>query len=231
MAIRYDKKLNAEINKVLRNYNQKIKRIEKYEDSYNYQIPSTMTKKQLKQNAYTRTELRRKLNELRRYSQRGAEQSIQLAGGYILSRYEYENLKREKARVQRNLSIELKRLESEKPTVYGKEQFTTFAQMGDPYYLSTLGRKGAVNINWQTLPKEKFERYKETVYKIGRNQEYETSLFRENYKKMLFDLAYYTNYDEEKIKMIESKIDKLSNKDFYKLFYTEKVPKISAITA
>ena len=156
------------------------------------------------------------------------EKSIQLKGGYVLSRYEYENLKREKARVQRNLSVEIKRLEGEKPTVYGKEQVTTFAQMGDPYYLSTLGRKRAIDIDWKDLAKENFEKYKETVYRIGRNLEYETSLFRENYKKMLFDLAYYTDYDEEKIKFLEQKLDSLSNKDFYKLFYTEKG--IKAIT-
>ena len=37
MAIRYDKKLIQEMDRVIRNYNQKIRRIEKYEDSYNYQ--------------------------------------------------------------------------------------------------------------------------------------------------------------------------------------------------
>ena len=228
MAIRYDKKLNQEINRVIRNYNQKIRRIEKYDDSFNYLLPEKITKQNLKQNVYTRNELRRKLNELKRFSNRGAEQSMQLAGGYILSRYEFENLKREKARVQRNLSREIKRLETEKPTVYGKSQVTTFAQMGDSYYLSNVGRKKAINIDFKKLGKEEFEKFKETVYRIGRNQEYENSLFRDNYKKMLFDLAYYTNYDPEKIKYLESKLDKLNNKQFYKLFNTEKG--IKAIT-
>ena len=45
---------------------------------------------------------------------------------------------------------------------------------------------------------------------------------------MLFDLAYYTKYDEEKIKYLESKIDTLNNRKFYKLFNTEKG--IKAIT-
>ena len=228
MAIRYDKKLNQEINKVIRNYNQKIYRIRKYEDNYNYQIPSIINKTQLKTMAYTRKELKRKLNELKRFSERGAETSIQLAGGYILSRYEYENIKRERARVKRKLTNEIKRLETEKPTVYGKEQATTFAQMGDSYYLSNVGRKKAIDIEWKQLSKEEFESFKEKVYKIGRNIEYESSLFRDNYKKMLFDLAYYTNYDEEKIKYLENKIDSLNNKKFYKLFNTEKG--IKAIT-
>ena len=228
MAIRYDKKFNQEINKIIRNYNAKIKRISKYEDSFNYQLPELMSKKNLKQNVYTRNELKRKLNELKRYSTRGIEKSMQLEGGYILSRYEYENLKREKARIQRNLSREIKRLESEKPRVYGKEQFITFAQMGDPYYLTSIGRKKAVDIDYKKLTSEEFKKYKQMIYKIGRSQEYETSLFRDNYKKMLFDLAYYTNYDKEKINYLNEKIDKLNNKKFYKLFHTEKG--IKAIT-
>ena len=141
MAIRYDKKLNQEINKVIKNYNAKIRRIEKYDDSYNYLLPNKITKSDLKTMAYTRRELRRKLNELKRFSQRGIEQSIQLKGGYVLSRYEYENLKREKARVQRNITKELKRLELTSPTVYGKRQAFSFAKMGDSRYLNFLAKK------------------------------------------------------------------------------------------
>lgn len=221
MAIRYDKKLNQEINKVINNYNAKIRRIEKYADSYNYQLPEKMTKKILKQNAYTRTELRRKLNELKRYSQRGVERSMQTSGGYVLSIYEYQNLKREKARVQRNISREITRLEKEKARVYGKEQVYTFAQMGDSRYLSFLGRKKRIQEEINKLNKEDFERYRQFVYSVGRNIEYENSLFRENYEKMLFDLAYYTKYPDEKINELKKKLDKLPNKKFYKLFHTE----------
>lgn len=221
MAIRYDKKLNQEINKVINNYNAKIRRIEKYVDSYNYQLPEKMTKKTLKQNAYTRTELRRKLNELKRFSQRGIERSMQTSGGYIISKYEFENLKREKARVQRNISRELTRLETEKARVYGKPQAYTFAQMGDSRYLSFLARKENIKKEIAKLNKEEYERYKQFVYSTGRNIEYENSLFRENYEKMLFDLAYYTKYPDEKIQELKKKIDKLPNKKFYKLFHTE----------
>lgn len=225
MAIRYDKKLNQEINRVIRNYNQKIKRISNYEDSFNYQLPETITKKDLKQNVYTRGELKRKLNELKRFSIRGAEKSMQLEGGYILSKYEYDNLRREKARVKRNISREIKRLETEKPTVFGKVQARTFAQMGDSYYLNLKAKRESLEKKIELLQKEEFTRYKQLVYKTGRSQEYQNSLFRENYKKMLTDLAYYTKYDKDKIKLLESKLDKLNNRQFYKLFQNEKAIK------
>ena len=222
MAIRYDKKLNEEINKVVRNYNQKIRRLEKSFDSYLYQLPDTVSKKSLKQNVYTRVELRRKLNELKRFSIRGAEYSMQLEGGYVLSRFEFENLKREKTRVKRNISREIKRLETEKPMVFGKIQSKTFAQMGDTYYLNLKAKREQLEKNLEKLQGDEFKKYKELVYKIGRSQEYQTSLFRYNYKKMLTDLAYYTEYDKDKLRQLETKLNKLNNRQFYKLFQTEK---------
>ena len=222
MAIRYDKKLNQEINKVIRNYNQKIRRVEKYEEQWLYKLPNTISKKSLKQNVYTRTELRRKLNELKRFSKRGAENIMQTKSGYIVSKYEFENLQREKARVKRNISREIKRLETEKPKVFGKEQSKTFAQMGDSYYLNLKAKRVALEKNIQKLQGEEFKKYKDLVYKFGRSQEYQTSLFRDNYKKMLTDLAYYTNYPEDKIKKLENKLNKLNNRQFYKLFQSEK---------
>ena len=60
MAIRYDKKLNAEINRTIRNFNQKIARLEKEEREL---LPSKITKKQIKESVYTRNELNRKLSK------------------------------------------------------------------------------------------------------------------------------------------------------------------------
>ena len=228
MAIRYDKKLNEEINKTIRNYNAKIRRIEKYDDSFYYHLPEKITKENLKKAVYTRNELRRKLKELQRFSERGIEKSMQLKSGYVLSKYEYENLKREKARVQRNISREITRLETTNPTVYGKRQSYSFAKMGDSRYLNFLARRENIMKKIEELTGEEFLKYKTFVYKTGRNIEYETSLFRENYKKMLFDLAYYTKYDKDKIKALENKLDKLNNKQFYKLFNEEK--SVKAIT-
>ena len=63
MAIRYDKKLNQEINRTIKNFNQKIARLERQDREL---LPSKITKKDLKNSVYTRTELRRKLKQLQR---------------------------------------------------------------------------------------------------------------------------------------------------------------------
>ena len=116
MAIRYDKKLNQEINRTIKNFNQKIARLEKEQREL---LPSKITKKNLKSNVYTRTELQRKLKELQRFSTRGAEEVITTSGGVRLTKYELNEIKRENARVKRNITREINRLKVEKPKIFG----------------------------------------------------------------------------------------------------------------
>ena len=67
MAIRYDKKLNQEINRTIKNFNQKIARLEKQEREL---LPSKITKQELKNTSFTRAELLRKLKELQNVVQK-----------------------------------------------------------------------------------------------------------------------------------------------------------------
>ena len=181
MAIRYDKKLNQEINKVVKNFNQKIARLEKSEKDL--LLPSKITKKDLTSNYFTRTDLKRKLRELKRYSTRGIEETITTTGGVQLSRYELKNIQIESRRIKANLTREIKQLEVKAPRVFGKEQAMSFAQMGDQYYLNLQARRKALEkgkiIN---LSKEELEQYNKLLQKTRRNKEYYNNQFKENYK-------------------------------------------------
>lgn len=48
------------------------------------------------------------------------------------------------------------------------------------------------------------------------------TVFKENYFKMLEDMAYYFGYDKDKLNKIKEKIFKLSPEQFYKLFREDK---------
>ena len=219
MAIRYDKKLNQEINRTIRNFNQKISRLEKNEREL---LPPKITKKELKENVYTRAELKRKLAELQRFSRRGAEEIIETSTGVRISKYELNELKRESARIKRNISREINRLKVEKPKVFGKIQAETFAKMGDTDYLNLVTRRKALEKNIVNLTKEEFERYKKLVAKTGKNQQYMNNIFKENYYKMLTDLAYYYGYDNKKLDEMKKKLMKLKPNDFLRLFKEDK---------
>lgn len=219
MAIRYDKKLNQEINRVIKNFNQKIARLEKDQREL---LPSKITKKDLKSSVYTRRELNRKLNELKRFSKRGAEDVITTKGGLRITNYELNELKRESARIKRNVTREINRLQTQSPKVFGKIQATTFAQMGDTNYLNLVARRNALNKDIRNLSRQEFERYKQLVEKTGKSQVYMNSVFKENYFQMLTDLAYYFNYDKNKLDKLKEKMMKLKPNDFLKLFNEDK---------
>lgn len=217
--IRYDKKLNQEINRTIKNFNQKIARLEKQDREL---LPSKITKKDLKSNVYTRTELYRKLKELQRFSNRGAEDIIATGGGARLTKYDYQNIKRENTRIKRNITREINRLRVEKPKIFGKIQSSTFSEMGDTDYLNLVARRKALEKDINKLSKEELERFRKLVEKTGKSQQYMNSIFKENYFEMLTDLAYYFNYDNDKLNLLKQKLMKLKPNDFLKLFKDDK---------
>ena len=219
MAIRYDKKLNQEINRTIKNFNQKIARLEKEEREL---LPSKISKRELKDSVYTRTELYRKLKELQRFSNRGAEDIIATGGGARLTMYDYQNIKRENARIKRNITREINRLRVEKPKIFGKIQSSTFSEMGDTDYLNLVARRKALEKDINKLSKEELERFRKLVEKTGKSQQYMNSIFKENYFEMLTDLAYYFNYDNDKLNILKQKLMKLKPNDFLKLFKDDK---------
>lgn len=219
MAIRYDKKLNQEINRTIKNFNQKIARLEKQEREL---LPSKITKKELKDTVYTRTELRRKLKELQRFSDRNAEDVITTSGGVRLTRYDYQNIKRENARIKRNITREINRLRVEKPKIFGKLQSSTFSEMGDSDYLNLVARRKALEKDINKLSKDEFGRFKKLVEKTGKSQQYMNNIFKENYFEMLTDLAYYFDYDNDKLNLLRQKLMNLKPNDFLKLFKDDK---------
>lgn len=219
MAIRYDKKLNQEINRTIKNFNQKIARLEKEEREL---LPSKITKKDLKESVYTRSELQRKLKELQRFSSRGAEDIIETSGGARLTRYSYQNLKRENTRIKQNITREINRLRVEKPKIFGKTQTSTFSEMGDTDYLNLVARRKALEKDINKLSRDELERFTKLIEKTGRNQQYMNSIFKQNYFDMLTDLAYYFDYDNDKLNMLKQKLMSLKSNDFLKLFKEDK---------
>ena len=221
MAIRYDKKLNQEINKTIRNFNQKITRLEKSERDL--LLPEKITKKELKENVYTRTELRRKLRELQLYSKRNIEETITTKGGVTLSRYELTKIKRESSRIKASLTREINKMQSTSPKVFGKKQATTFAQMGDQYYLNLQARRKALEKgDIGTLSSEQLKQYKTLLDKTRRNKTYYSNIFKENYMQMLTDMGYFYGYDKEKLDKLKDTLSSLDSDKFLKLFRDEK---------
>ena len=219
MAIRYDKKLDQEINRTIKNFNQKIARLEKQEKEL---LPSKISKKDLKTSVYTRNELQRKLKELQRFSKRGVEEVITTHGGVRITKYELNEIKRENARLKRNITREINRLKVNKPKILGKTQTSTFSEMGDTDYLNLVARRKALEKDINKLLRDEFERFTKLIKKTGRSQKYMNTVFKENYFQMLADLAYYYGYDNKKLNEMKEKLMRLKPNDFLRLFKEDK---------
>lgn len=218
MAIRYDKKLNQEINRTIKNFNQKIARLEKQEREL---LPSKISKKELKESVYTRRELQRRLKELQRFSKRGAEDIIETKGGVKLTKYELDKIKRDRARIKRNLSREIRRKTEERPKVFGKKQASTFSEMGEQEFLNLVSRKNAINKNIEKLNEEELRRLVKLLEKTSTKKKYMDNIFKENYFEMFAVLGYYYGYDPDKLDEIRDKLFKLRPDKFLRLFNEE----------
>ena len=218
--IRYDKKLNKEIDDTLRRYNNKITRLARQRS--NYILPQKVTKDDLMEVSYTRRDIQRRLSNLRKFNERGAERSVITSQGYAISKYELDYLKREQSRVKRKIGKEIKRYETIKPTTYGKEEARTFAQMGDTNYLNALARLEAVSKDITKLTQEQLVNYRRLLYSAGKNRDYLAESFKIGYLDMMTQVGYTAGYDSEKLELLKEKLKDLEPSQMYDLYRNEK---------
>lgn len=93
MAIKFDPAYNAEIRRVVRNFNQKRNRAIKR--GYKY-LPPKMTVSELKSRYTSRSQLNRDLNALKRFNREGdkALKVVETSGGAKAIKWEYDYLKK-----------------------------------------------------------------------------------------------------------------------------------------
>lgn len=108
MAIRYDKNFNAEITRIVKNFNSKVMRLKGIERVL---APKTVLVSELKSEYDNRNELKRRLRELQIFSERGIEEEI-VIGGRSTTKYEVRLDTRRAARAKANLTREIKKAES-----------------------------------------------------------------------------------------------------------------------
>lgn len=220
MAIRYDKKLNTEIRKVVSNFNSKINRLAK--QRRDLLLPEKVSIKELKNSITTRAELRRELARLKRYSKRGIEETIKTLGGMEISRYELEETIKESRRIKASLTRKINRIANTTPTVFGVKQSATYSQMGLEQLSNLRARRRTLEKNIKKLSKEEFKDFKKQLAINKQKEKYRNEIFMENYvDKMLFNLGYFIGYDNEKINTIKEKLLQLDEKQFLRLFETD----------
>ena len=221
MAIRYDKKLNNEIKRIVNNYNAKIRRLEKIDSDVI--LPDKFDRealKSLKGSVSNRADLRRRLKDLETFTQRGAEKNI-VVDGTKIPKYQYKNIRRYQRLVKRRINTKIKFYETKKPTNRGEAEAATFAQMGERDYLNALAkRKLLLEKDISNLSYEEREKFLELLQNNARTRS--ANIWKNNYLDILTDTGRTYGFDEDKLQTIEQKLSKLTPAQFDKLASQER---------
>ena len=211
-------KLDNEINRVIKNFNQKINRLE---TNKNKLLPTKINKKMFKELNSTK-DIRRKLNELKRFSRRGAEDVVTTSSGTSITKYELREISIAKRVAKSKITREIKKLESTKPSIAGIPTDFTFAQMGDENYLNLKAKREFLNSkNLENLSRSELKSLRKSIDTILNQKKSQN--FKGSYIDMIQDTAFQTGYNKEKLKVIVDKLDKIKNKEFLDIFKKDKL--------
>lgn len=221
--IRYNKELVKELNRTVTNYNAKIRRLQKINPSL--ALPEKASVKSIKNTSDRRKDLIRNIESLKRFSKKGAENTMILPSGDFVSEYELKELKRESARLQRNLTRRINELADTKPKVMGVEKDYTYAEMGDMRLNNMITKRDTLARMSKDITKGgDLKNFIKLIETTRNKQNYQISIFRENYiDKIVGYQAYAIGYDKEKINKIKAELNKLSDKDFQRFFDEERI--------
>lgn len=215
-------KTSNELNRVIRNFNAKVKRLEK--SGRDLELPQKITKKELLSNINSSQELKRNMKQLQRFSRKGVEESIMMASGEKISIWEKQEFIIQKRSATAKLTKKIKDLQVKPVKVAGKKQSGTFETVGDSSYLNLVAQRERIrNKRFEDMTKRDLQRYKSLTRKILKDGH--NSVFRESYKTMVIDMAYKYGFDQDKTDQILDKIDQLKDKEFLKLFNEDRAIK------
>lgn len=247
-------KLNNELNRTIRNYNAKIRRLSKLNNNNDMILPDRITKKELLSQVNSAKDIRKSISDLKLFSKRDMENVTRIAGRNI-SNYELALFNKEKSKIKRRLTKEINKRASEYPIAYGKRisEFT-YDELKDTYLTNLRTKRKRLNQkNYSNMTSAKFNNYIRFVARLDRqasNKRNRTMYFNlsnfENFKDFLdytgeldydkrlkqFRINYMNTLEKIKYYVPNAKYDKfinnlknLSDEEFLDLFNSDEVIK------
>lgn len=216
MTIRYDKKINNEIRRIVNNYNAKIKRLEGRTD---VSVPSKIYTKEIKEGIKNRADLRRKLKNLQEFTKKGGEKNITVKGR-TLPQYQYKQAQRYRNLISRRLKAREQFNISTYPTYEGrKEKFTIAEQFNEEQRNIEAQRRMLLDVDYLDYSPAEMSSYIENLEANAKTVN--LSMWQQNYADMLLESGYVYGIPHSKLHDLREKILDLSPSQFDKLFKTE----------
>lgn len=216
--INYNKQFEERMNKIVRNFNAKVRRLEKEGIKY---LPDKTSVAELKANYFERDSLKRRLKQLERFSTKGAEDIIDLGGGAKATRWQVNTLLSDMKYMKQYYSRKIDTYGNIIPTIHGQKQTVSYARMGDAKYENLKVLRQSLDKNVHKLDQSEFNRFYKRVAAQMRRKEQQKYIFWANYFTFLDDVGYKADIDPELIKRVKDKLTDIDINDFMRLYEKE----------
>lgn len=221
MAYKISTSAENNLEKAVRNFNAKIRRLEKSDKSLT--LPEKTNISIIKERIYDKRSLNREIDKLQRFTLRGMEEELTLESGLKITKYEYENLLKEQKRLSEKLYRTQRKIGDIEQTIGGKPLHYKVKEMGREDLTNIINkRKSLKSIKLSSVDKDQLEDLRELITGILRREKYDESIFIDNFtNQMILNLGYWAGVDEDKLKNMRDQLGTLSEKEFMKLYNSE----------
>lgn len=160
--IKWQQKDYLSLGRAVANFNKKINELNQEEKKL--YLPELKNYKDIKGKIFTRQELNRVINSLRRFTNEGAEDPVYIKGNQIISKWEQQELGKQVKIAKRTLNKTISELE--KPISFGYSR----AQMGSEEYQETKAYLKSLEKAEKKLEKDAEKTHRLTDYTRGKGK-------------------------------------------------------------
>lgn len=207
MAIKFTPEYNAEIRRVVKNFNQKRNRA--IQRGFKL-LPPLMTTKELKMRYQTKSELDRELNRIKRFNRSGDEalKIVETSGGAKAIKWEYDYLKS-------NLRSAIKFYDRE---IEDAARLNTSMQVAKAEYLNNMrAKRDYLNLELSQLNQSQFRTFRATINEYLHANEARANGYR-NWLNEVEVIMRNLGYDNKSINKFFEGFDSLTPRQFLNMY-------------
>lgn len=211
MAIRYDKELNAEIKRIVYNYNRKRKRAKDRGVPKKF-LPDKVFVSSLKTNYTNRGDLLRELRNLQRFNELGSSafKIVETAGGGRLSKYQFDYIKR-------NIDSARQFYDQQINDVNEIVSLEKHNHDMDTYLITLQNQRQTLDLDINTLTPSQVKTITKYIDKSKEYNEIQSRGYR-GFLKVVDNVMQILDYDESTINEFFEKMGNLTPTQFLKMY-------------
>lgn len=214
--IRWKQSDEEKLRKTVRNFNAKIRRLEKKDPKNKAALPEKISVKDLKEVIHTRADLNRELNSLKRFSKRGSETLVvapESDYNVLITKWQKQEINRRvgminrKREERRKMIADIEMQQKGKDLGYKKGDFG-MGKLSDRELMpmnkfTPKSTHASIKAKWKSVMKESSNMY----------WEWRDDLHKQNYIKSLTE-----NFNENDVKDVIKAIEDMDYNEFRKVF-------------